>query len=616
MIVGRMAMVAVLSAVGLLAAGAAFPAVVTSSPEDLAILLPDGTEFRTWEDRTEYRRVYYVDRNHPAAADDNTGTKEAPFLTIQRAADVVQPAEKVLIKSGIYREWVRPQRGGTGPDAMISFEAAPGAEAIISGSDVLRATWANSGRTKSANVWKADLPAEFFSDDHPFATINTSDDDFAVMRWARAEQGRIPHTLPRAMVFQDGRRLTQLAGIDELHRVAGTFWIDRENRQLHVNPFDRRNPNSRHIEVTTRQFLINPLVKGMEYIRIKGLTFEHAGNGFIRSGNGAITTWGGRHWIIEDNTVRHVNAVGIEIGAFTEEGPNAGNRNDLAMTTGDHLVRRNHVYDCGTGGIQGTVVSRSLVSDNHIHDCGWQDVERYWEVAGIKLLIMLDSVVTRNHVHDCYASAGIWIDFANRNTRVTRNLIHDISSYAGGLFFEASNVLNLIDHNVVYNVQGSGFYLHDSDRLLVTHNLLVNCAPYGIRMTKTKTRDRVGVSKHNRVINNIVAQCPVPFEYANTENVSDYNVVSGAGKAFSLDEWQSTGLDANSRTADLDINIGPEEGIISWSARRDMVLTVTRDERMEIDYLGRRYTERAIAVGPFVEGWSPVHRRLNLILAR
>ena len=87
------------------------------------------------------------------------------------------------------------------------------------------------------------------------------------------------------------------------------------------------------------------------------------------------------------------------------------------MTTGDHLVRRNHVYDCGTGGIQGTVVSRSLVSDNHIHDCGWQDVERYWEVAGIKLLIMLNSVVTRNHVHDCYASAGIWIDFANRNTR-------------------------------------------------------------------------------------------------------------------------------------------------------------------------------------------------------
>ncbi len=273
--------VAILSFVGLLAARAGFPAAVSSSVEDPPILLPDGTEFETWEDGTEYRRVYYVDQNHPAAADENPGTEEAPFLTIQRAADIVQPAEKVLIKSGVYREWVRPRRGGTGPDGMISFEAAPGAEAVISGSDDLTATWTNSVRSRSANVWKADLPVEFFADDHPFATINTSDDDFAVMRWARAEQGRIPHTLPRAMVFQDGRRLTQLARIDELHRVAGTFWIDRENRQLHLNPYDRRNPNTRQIEVTTRQFLFNPLVKGMGYIRIKGLTFEHAGNGLF-----------------------------------------------------------------------------------------------------------------------------------------------------------------------------------------------------------------------------------------------------------------------------------------------------------------------------------------------
>ena len=203
---------------------------------------PTGRSSKPGRTGPSYRRVYYVDQNHPAAADENPGTEEAPFLTIQRAADIVQPAEKVLIKSGVYREWVRPRRGGTGPDGMISFEVAPGAEAVISGSDDLTATWTNSVRSRSANVWKADLPVEFFADDHPFATINTSDDDFAVMRWARAEQGRIPHTLPRAMVFQDGRRLTQLSRIDELHRIGGTFWIDRENRQLHLNPFGPQEP--------------------------------------------------------------------------------------------------------------------------------------------------------------------------------------------------------------------------------------------------------------------------------------------------------------------------------------------------------------------------------------
>ena len=44
-------------------------------------------------------------------ADDNPGTEGESFLTIQTAADVVEPAEKVVIKSGIYRELIRPRRG-------------------------------------------------------------------------------------------------------------------------------------------------------------------------------------------------------------------------------------------------------------------------------------------------------------------------------------------------------------------------------------------------------------------------------------------------------------------------------------------------------------------------
>ena len=291
-----------------------------SSAQGSPIILPDGTEFPIWQDETDYRTVYYVDQQHPLAADDNPGTEEAPFLTIQAAAEVVEPAAKVLIKSGIYRELIQPRRGGTGADGMIGFEAASGAEAIIRGSQVLSAPWSLSDVARSASVWMTELPATFFKGDHPFAVVNTTDDDFEIMRWASAERGRVPHTLPRAMVFQDGRRLTQLGTCDELPRVPGAFWIDTEHHTLHINPLDRRNPGTCQIEATTRQFLFNPLVKGLGYIRIRGLTFEHAGNGFIRSGNGAVTTWSGNHWIIEDNTVRHINAVAIEIGAFTEEG--------------------------------------------------------------------------------------------------------------------------------------------------------------------------------------------------------------------------------------------------------------------------------------------------------
>ena len=396
------------------------------------ITLPDGTAFQFWQDETVYGHVYYVDQQHPGAADDNAGTEEAPFLTIQAAAELVEPGEKVLIKSGVYRELVQPRRGGSGADSMISYEAAPGAEVVIRGSQVIDATWTHTGVARSLSVWTADLPESFFAGDHPFAVVNTTDGDFELMRWAEAERGRAPHTLPRAMVFQNGLRLTQLGTHDELPRVPGTFWIDAESKTLLVHPFDRRNPNTCEIEATSRQFLLNPLVRGLGYVRIAGLTFEQAGNGFIRSGNGAVTTWGGHHWIIEDNTVRHINSVGVEIGGFTDESSEDENRNELEKTTGGHLVRRNRVHDCGTGGIQGTVVPRTLVADNHIHDCGWQEVERYWETAGIKILILTDTVVQCNHIHHCHAAPGIWIDFANVNSRVTRNLLHDIASTTGG----------------------------------------------------------------------------------------------------------------------------------------------------------------------------------------
>ena len=46
-----------------------------------------------------------------------------------------------MIAEGIYREVVQPPRGGTGPDQMISYEAADGAEVIVRGSAILNAGW-------------------------------------------------------------------------------------------------------------------------------------------------------------------------------------------------------------------------------------------------------------------------------------------------------------------------------------------------------------------------------------------------------------------------------------------------------------------------------------------
>jgi len=98
--------------------------------------MPDGTDFISWERPADFTRTLHVDSGHPQADDTNPGTAEAPFASIAAAAKIVQPGERVLVHPGVYREWVRPARGGTSPEAMIHFEAATPGEVVISASEV------------------------------------------------------------------------------------------------------------------------------------------------------------------------------------------------------------------------------------------------------------------------------------------------------------------------------------------------------------------------------------------------------------------------------------------------------------------------------------------------
>ena len=44
----------------------------------------------------QFAKAYYVDNRNPRAADVNPGTQESPFLTINKAAQILQPGERVM----------------------------------------------------------------------------------------------------------------------------------------------------------------------------------------------------------------------------------------------------------------------------------------------------------------------------------------------------------------------------------------------------------------------------------------------------------------------------------------------------------------------------------------
>ena len=91
------------------------------------------------------------------------GSKEKPFRTISKAADLAEAGDRVVVHEGIYREWVKPKHSGRSEISRIIFEAAEGEKVVIKGSERIR-SWECVGGT----VWKCLLPNAFFGTYNPY----------------------------------------------------------------------------------------------------------------------------------------------------------------------------------------------------------------------------------------------------------------------------------------------------------------------------------------------------------------------------------------------------------------------------------------------------------------
>ncbi len=539
------------------------------------IQLPDGTFFTSWEQPVVCSKSYHVARENPSASDDNSGTEEQPFLTIQKAADVLQPGEEVVIHAGVYREWVRPRRGGADAGAMIRYRAADGEKPVIAGSEVFTGEWTPPRLRPPGRSWKKlfgpdsnpvhqiALPRGWFTGYLPFAMINMPEHhtlgsnnelrDFPV-------ELRPKLLLKRGLVFQDGRRLRQVLGAADLAGESGTFWAANTGLDVLVRPFEDADPAGSLWEITTREQAFAPEIPDLDFIHVQGLTLRHCADGFPWPQRSALSTTCGAHWIIEDCHIHDINASGMDLGRqhimLGDERPR-----------GFHIVRRNHVEQCGITGICGTAshMNEMLVEDNLLEDIGWHDVERLWENAAIKMHHTRNCVFRRNLVRNLIGASGIWLDFGIENSRITENLIYNVDSGFGGVFIEMARVnANLVDHNIILGSLGRemkaaagdatvkgghGIYAHDSDRLRIEHNLIARCQGAGVFLRLGQTQRmgprgsrRGSTCRKNEVCKNLIVECGTAVEFGRPDNFADGNVYDGieSGGAWRIhdpEEW-------------------------------------------------------------------------------
>ena len=90
-------------------------------------------------------RTYYVAVD---GSDENDGTKDAPFKTLTKAAQTLQPGDTCVIGGGTYHETLMPQSGEAG--RPITYKAAEGEKVTISGANEVTGFERHDG-----NIYKA-----------------------------------------------------------------------------------------------------------------------------------------------------------------------------------------------------------------------------------------------------------------------------------------------------------------------------------------------------------------------------------------------------------------------------------------------------------------------------
>jgi hypothetical protein len=623
----------------LLATGTAFASNAT---------LPDGSEFPAWEKPLRFSKTYYVDGQAPSADDAGPGSQERPFRTVNRAAQVLLPSERVVIAEGVYRECVRPARGGKSPEAMISYEAAPGAKVVIKGSAVVQGFRPSEGWNlgldpktgKPVKAWELRIDPALFHGYNPFQVDNV----IGTRYWIDyAKDNMATYFRRRGMVFVDGKPLepvegaTELAGpsprslnffsdvrwsplFQELSPYAGKVWIESNGMTLHVRLADDDDPAKHTIEITTEEQVFAPAQRYQAFIRVKGITFQHAGNGFPVPQRGMVSLNRGHHWIIEDCAFEWANSVGLDVGNEDWQA------SQPPHPVGFAVVRGNTFRYCGIEGIGGTGGPQdTLVEKNLFEWIGWQDAAMMSESGGTKMHVAKNLLFRHNVLRHIRHANGLWLDIGNDNVRITGNLFADIPGHVNphAVHIEGSEALNQIDNNIFYKLTG-GILIRDTNNVIIAYNLFLDCDEVGVD-TVSGIKGPRPIFGHTIDVRNLTVYGNIfhrmgrsAIEFTNARNEADGNVygTSAVNPLFSqpflrvktpeppewhnLKSWREEhGWDKNGAMAAITAVLDPDKLQLDLEVKSD-VKPAPAYKRIDTDFFGRSLTGSR-SPGPFAD---------------
>ncbi|MEE0691817.1 MAG: right-handed parallel beta-helix repeat-containing protein [Lachnospiraceae bacterium] len=470
-------------------------------------------------------------------SDSYSGSSEYPFLTISKAASLVQPGDTVTVHTGIYREYINPPRGGNDENSRIVFEAASGENVVISGAEIIK-SWEKVNGT----IYKTVLPNTFFGAFNPYRELVWGD-------WFDT----LERDFHLGEVYINGKSLFEAATLEELAsdlpftKAREKDWsmhkwyceTNETETTIYVN-FREFNPSENTVEINVRKFCFWPEQTGINYITVRGFHLTMAAPNWAPPTalqEGLIGPHWSKGWIIEDNEISNSKNSGISLGKEILSGHNEwtllGTKNgtqrerDVIMNAlhhcnwdkkhiGSHIIRNNIIHDCEQTGICGHLGAVfSHITDNHIFNIHHKRMFNGAEVAGIKLHAALDCLIENNCIHNC--DRGLWMDWQAQGVRITKNLLFDNDTE--DLFVEVSHGPYIVDNNLFFSMKNvrdlsqGGAYLHNLFTGFLTWTRVTNrFTPYHYAHETGVRGFMTILGGDNRFYNNIFTGTQKQFE--------------------------------------------------------------------------------------------------------
>lgn len=368
--------------------------------------------------------IYYVATN---GNDSNPGTEAQPWLTIQKAADIMTAGNTVYIKEGVYNEEVIPQNSGNSGN-YITYAAYPGDTVIIDGNgislpsnylsglfDVSDKSYIKISRLKIINAGPNRYNAGIMISNSSYIivekthTYNTVSSGIGVW-WSN-----------NIIIDNNEVELACNDGTQECITIAGTDTFEVKNNHVHD---------------------AGPSTNGGEGIDVK--------NG---SSNGKVC----------NNFVHHLNRLGIYVDAWDKH-------------TYNIEVSKNVVSDCDFGVVvaseQGGLLEDIKIYNNIVHNnkfvgitiAGWGG--DFWPVSEhpTRNIEIINNTVYNNG-HDIWGG-GIWVYNPDARNIIIRNNI--CSQNLSFQIVVDSDIpvqdLNLtVDYNLIDGYRGYDGEMYGSD---------------------------------------------------------------------------------------------------------------------------------------------------------